>query len=206
MSYEWCFCISSYCFSVEEKEANSTIQPQNSLDPACWIIWFLSCLFYLLSSMESDEVSNVEDDKGALPDEENNMESNELQSEIDPEKEESKDINDVENTESLDLSAEDNTGDSEINAQNSPEEIPVPVKTPGRRGRKKRAKIYNEDDDPDVLKEKKKKRAVELKLRSLKCKYRYCFIANIYNFLMFSILIWIAWNGTLIYKGYNWKT
>lgn len=139
--------------------------------------------------METDEVSNVEDDKGALPNEENNMESNELQSETDPEKQESKDINDAENAESLDLSAEDNTGDSEINAQNSPEETPeetpVPVKTRGRPGRKKRAKIYNEDDDPDVLKEKKKKRAVELKLRSLKCKYRYGIIANVYNYNMF---------------------
>lgn len=131
--------------------------------------------------MESDEVSNVEDDKGALPNEESNMELNELQSEIDPDKEESKDTNDAENAESLDLSAEDNTGDSEITAQNSSEETPVPVKIPGRRGRKKRPKIYNEDDDPDVLKEKRKKRAVELKLRSLKCKYRFCCITDIYN-------------------------
>ncbi|GBO02963.1 hypothetical protein AVEN_15631-1 [Araneus ventricosus] len=40
------------------------------------------------------------------------------------------------------------------------------VKPPGRRGR--RRKIYDNNDDPETIKEKRKKRAVELKLRNLK--------------------------------------
>lgn len=42
-----------------------------------------------------------------------------------------------------------------------------PIKVPRRRGRK-RGVIYNRDEDPDTIKEKKKKRAVELKLKNLK--------------------------------------
>ncbi|GFS53494.1 uncharacterized protein NPIL_44601 [Nephila pilipes] len=39
------------------------------------------------------------------------------------------------------------------------------VKIPGRRGRKR--KIYDKNDDPETIKEKRKKRAVELKLKNL---------------------------------------
>ncbi|KFM78265.1 hypothetical protein X975_06652, partial [Stegodyphus mimosarum] len=47
--------------------------------------------------------------------------------------------------------------------------VTVPVaKTPGRPGRKRKREIYNKNDDPDTIREKRKKRAVELKLKNLK--------------------------------------
>ncbi|CAL1276643.1 unnamed protein product [Larinioides sclopetarius] len=44
--------------------------------------------------------------------------------------------------------------------------VSTEFKPPGRRGR--RRKIYDNNDDPETIKEKRKKRAVELKLRNLK--------------------------------------
>lgn len=76
-----------------------------------------------------------------------------------------------ESTEPVIAENEDITVDSEVNSESASNDTPE-VKTPGRRGRKKRGRIYNEDDDPETIKEKRKKRAVELKLRSLKCKYK----------------------------------
>ncbi|XP_015916127.1 uncharacterized protein [Parasteatoda tepidariorum] len=47
--------------------------------------------------------------------------------------------------------------------QKPPETIPV-----RRPGRKRRGQIYDKNDDPETIKEKRKKRAVELKLKNLK--------------------------------------
>ncbi|GIX80466.1 uncharacterized protein CEXT_743771 [Caerostris extrusa] len=74
------------------------------------------------------------------------------------------------------------------------------AKSSNRRGRKR--KIYDKNDDPETISEKKKKRAVELKLKNLQWtlnqesdNYFFCFIRKTYKKKCCEIQ-WIPFDGT----------
>lgn len=121
------------------------------------------------NNIETDKSDLEEVDSSKTKEDTNN---NETQNDIDPNqsKEDSDQCDeDIKINESHAESKEDIAMDL---TEENPETVSNDVsedKTPVRRGRRKRGQIYDEDDDPDTLKEKRKKRSVELKLRNLKC-------------------------------------